>query len=194
MITYSGSLTWLRRLIGNGHLILVVMAMVVGTVAGAAVIGFREAISLIQLMLYGSDSERLFSGAAPLAWWQILLIPVAGGMVVGMMVHFMLPKKRPEGVADVIEASAQHGGRMSSRVGLASALVSAVLVAIIFMHSIVLAGRLSQATPLPLWLKPALAGLMVGLCGLVFPEVLGVGYGAMENALLVESRWPCCWP
>ncbi len=309
MITYSGALTWLRRLIGNGHLILVVMAMVVGTVAGAAVIGFREAISFIQLMLYGSDSERLFSGAAPLAWWQILLMPVAGGMVVGMMVHFMLPKKRPEGVADVIEASAQHGGRMSSRVGLASALVSAVsigsgasvgregpavhlgaslagwigrrlhlsrsltrtllgcgvaaavaasfnapiagtlfasevvighyalrafapivissvagtalsrawfgdfpafaladtplasfwefpafvalglisgLVAIIFMHSIVLAGRLSQATPLPLWLKPALAGLMVGLCGLAFPEVLGVGYGVTENALLVE--------
>ena len=25
-------------------------------------------------------------------------------------------------------------------------------------------------------------------------EVLGVGYGVTENALLVESRWPCCWP
>jgi CIC family chloride channel protein len=309
MITYNGVLKQLRRLIANDHLILVVLAMVVGTVSGGAVIGFREAISFIQLMLYGSGSERLFSSANALPWWQILLVPMAGGMVVGIMVHFLLPKKRPEGIADVIEASAQHGGRMSSRIGVATAMVSAVsigsgasigregpavhlgaslagwigrrlhlsrsltrtllgcgvaaavaasfnapiagtlfasevvighyalrafapiviasvagtalsrawfgdfpafalseiplasfwefpafvglgltsgLVAIIFMHSIVLSQRLSQSTPLPLWLKPAVAGLMVGLCGLAFPEVMGVGYGVTESALLVE--------
>jgi CIC family chloride channel protein len=309
MNAYNGALKRLRRLIGNDHLILLVLAMVVGTMAGGAVIGFREAISFIQLMLYGSGSERLFSSAGALAWWQILLMPVGGGMVVGLMVHYLLPNKRPSGVADVIEASALQGGRMSSRVGLAGALISAVsigsgasvgregpavhlgaslagwigrrlhlsrsqtrtllgcgvaaavaasfnapiagtlfasevvighyalrafapivissvagtalsrawfgdfpafalietplasfwefpvfvalgltsgLVAMIFMHSIVLAQRLGQATPLPLWMKPAVAGLVVGLCGLAFPQVLGVGYGVTENALLVN--------
>jgi chloride channel protein, CIC family len=309
MITYNEVLTRLRRLIGNDHLILVVLAMVVGTVAGGAVIGFREAISFIQLMLYGSGSERLFASAHTLAWWQILLAPAAGGMAVGLMVHFGLPKKRPEGVADVIEAGALHGGRMSSRVGLMAAMISAVSVgsgasvgregpavhlgaslsgwigrrlhlshsqtrtllgcgvaaavaasfnapiagtlfasevvighyalrafapivissvagtalsrawfgdfpafalaetplasfwefpvfvvlglmsggvAMIFMHSIVLAQRLGQATPLPLWLKPAVAGLVVGLTGLAFPQVMGIGYGVTENALLVN--------
>jgi len=309
MNAYNGALKRLRRLIGNDHLILLVLAMIVGTLAGGAVIGFREAISFIQLMLYGSGSERLFSSAGALAWWQILLMPVAGGMVVGLMVHYLLPNKRPSGVADVIEASALQGGRMSSRVGLAGALISAVsigsgasvgregpavhlgaslagwigrrlhlsrsqtrtllgcgvaaavaasfnapiagtlfasevvighyalrafapivissvagtalsrawfgdfpafalietplasfwefpvfvvlgltsgVVAMIFMHSIVLAQRLGQATPLPLWMKPAVAGLVVGLCGLAFPQVLGVGYGVTENALLVN--------
>jgi CIC family chloride channel protein len=309
MITYNGVLKRLRRLIGNDHLILLILAMVVGTVAGAAVIGFREAISFIQLMLYGSGSERLFANIEALAWWQILLMPVAGGMVVGLMVHFLLSNKRPSGVADVIEASALHGGRMSSRAGLASALISAVsigsgasvgregpavhlgaslagwigrrlhlsrsltrtllgcgvaaavaasfnapiagtlfasevvighyalrafapivissvagtalsrawfgdfpafalietplasfwefpafvvlglvsgVVAMIFMHSIVQAQRLSQATPLPLWVKPAVAGLMVGLTALAFPQILGVGYGVTEDALLVQ--------
>jgi len=100
MITYNGVLKQLRRLIANDHLILVVLAMVVGTVSGGAVIGFPEAISFIQLMLYGSGSERLFSSANALPWWQILLVPMAGGMVVGIMVHFLLPKKRPEGIGD----------------------------------------------------------------------------------------------
>ncbi|MBC8338229.1 MAG: chloride channel protein [Rhodospirillales bacterium] len=309
MLTYDAMIKRLRRMIGNDHLILVVMAMIVGTVAGGAVIGFRETISFVQLALYGSGSERLFSQPGGLPWWQILLVPVVGGMVVGLMVHFLMPQKRPAGVADVIEASALHGGRMSSRVGLGAALVSAVsigagasvgregpavhlgaslsgwigrrlhlsrsltrtllgcgvaaavaasfnapiagtlfasevvighyalrafapivissvagtalsrawfgdfpafaladtplasfwefpaflglglmsaLVAMAFMHAIVLAQRLSVVTPLPLWLKPALAGLTIGLVGLAFPQVLGVGYGLTENALLVE--------
>ena len=55
------------------------------------------------------------------------------------------------------------------------------IVAIIFMHSILLAQKLSQHSPLPLWIKPAIAGLVIGLCGIVFPEVLGVGYGITES-------------
>ena len=35
-------------------------------------------------------------------------------------------------------------------------------------------------------MKPAVAGLVVGLCGLAFPQVLGVGYGVTENTLLVN--------
>ena len=38
---------------------------------------------------------------------------------------------------------------------------------------------------MPVWLKPAGAGLMVGLIGLLFPQVMGVGYGVTEQALLV---------
>jgi CIC family chloride channel protein len=284
------------------------LAMFVGTIAGAAVIGFREGISFVQLILYGSGSERFFSNQS-VEWWQILIVPISGGLLVGLMVQFLLPNKRPEGIADIIKASVQNGGRMSSRVGAAAVIVSTIsigsgasvgregpavhlgatlaswigrrlnlnrsmmrtllgcgvaaavaasfnapiagtlfaseviighyalrafapivissvagtaisrvwfgdfpafalaetplasfwefpafvalgltsgIVAIIFMHSILLAQRLSQSTPLPLWIKPAIAGLVVGICGLIFPEVLGVGYGITESALLVE--------
>ena len=309
MNTYYTILKKLRVIISNDHLILVILAMVIGTVAGAAVIGFREAISFVQLLFYGSGSERFFSNSQEVAWWQILIVPLGGGVLVGLIVQFFLPNKRPEGVADVIKAGAQNGGRMSSRVGLTTAIVSAVsigsgasvgregpavhlgaslagwigrrlnlssqmtrtllgcgvsaavaasfnapiagtlfasevvighyalrafapivissvagtalsrvwfgdfpafslvetplasfwefpafvtlgltsgVVAIVFMHSILLAQRLSRQTPLPVWTKPAVAGLVVGICGLVFPEVLGVGYGLTESALLVE--------
>ena len=123
--TYSRMLLRLRRLIRNDHLMLVVLSLVAGSVAGGAIVLFREAISFIQLGFYGSDSERLFADAAKLAWWKILLIPAVGGLLVGGIVRFALPGKRPHGVADVIEASALRGGWMSSRVGLAAAVVSA---------------------------------------------------------------------
>lgn len=37
--------------------------------------------------------------------------------------------------------------------------------------------------PIPRWLQPALAGLVVGVVALQFPEILGVGYEAMDTAL-----------
>ena len=126
--TYIRVLSRLRRLIRNDHLILAFLAIVAGTAAGAAVIGFRETIYFIQLALYGSDSENLFANAEAVAWWQILFAPVAGGLVVGLMVRHLMPEGRPHGIADVIEASALKGGWMSSRVGLTAALVSAVSI------------------------------------------------------------------
>ena len=128
MVTTTGILTKCRRLIGNDHMILVFLAMIAGGLAGSAVTLFREIITLIQILLYGSGSERLFVNAETLAWWKILLVPVAGGLVVGAIVQFLLPQKRPQGVADVIEASALKGGWMSSRTGLVAALGSAISI------------------------------------------------------------------
>ena len=105
MVTYSSIITKCRRVIGNDHMILVFLAMIAGGLAGSAVTLFREFIALIQALLFGSTSERLFVNADALAWWKILLVPVVGGLVVGAVVHFLLPQKRPHGVADVIEAA-----------------------------------------------------------------------------------------
>lgn len=40
--------------------------------------------------------------------------------------------------------------------------------------------RLFSRLPLPRWAKPALGGLLVGGIGLVFPQVLGTGYGWVQ--------------
>ena len=61
-------------------------------------------------------------------------------------------------------------------------VVSAV-VAIAFMSSAFKAERLAQRLPLPLWLRPAAGGVLVGLIALGFPQVLGVGYEATDQAL-----------
>ncbi|MDH3335529.1 MAG: chloride channel protein, partial [Rhodospirillaceae bacterium] len=53
---------------------------------------------------------------------------VVGGLVVGVLVRIGLPENRPHGVADVIEASALKGGRMSLSDGLRAAIVNAISI------------------------------------------------------------------
>ena len=117
-----------RSIIGNDQMILAVLAFVVGILSGGAVIGFREGISFFQDAFFGTDSERLFLHLAGLEWWQIVWPPVVGGLIVGILVRIGLPENRPQGVADVIEANALKGGRMSLSDGLRAAVINAISI------------------------------------------------------------------
>lgn len=46
-----------------------------------------------------------------------------------------------------------------------------------------------DAIKFPEYLKAAIGGLIMGAMGLVFPHVLGVGYGAIDLALMVKLSW-----
>lgn len=56
-------------------------------------------------------------------------------------------------------------------------------MALVFFWSVSVSRDLFQASRIPPLLWPACAGLLVGSIALVFPEVLGVGYEATDNAL-----------
>lgn len=127
-LTYSRLLHRLRRVVRNDQLILAVLALVVGCIAGGAVVGFREAIDLVQWLGFDVRGERLAAHAAGLAWWHVLLVPTVGGLIVGLFVHRFMPDGRPQGVSDVIEAGSLRGGWMSSRVGLVAAAASALSI------------------------------------------------------------------
>ncbi len=290
----------------NKHLILSGLALLVGAAAGFGAVFFRLAIGAFQWPGFGFFHEYVASGVAGLPWWRVLLVPTAGGLVIGLILRFALGGGRAEAVSHVIEASALKGGRMSVRRGVISALVHSAslgvgastgregpvvhlgavlgawlaermdlgrglsrtmlgcgvaaavaasfnapiagvlfalevvighvavksivpivissvtgtviarevfgnapaflvpetvivslwelpafallglvcaLAAIIFMRSIFLAERAMDATRAPIWLRPALGGLMIGAIALAFPQVLGVGYEATDAAL-----------
>ncbi len=57
------------------------------------------------------------------------------------------------------------------------------LVAILFIITLYKAEDLFDNLPIPQWLKPALGGLLLGLILIKFPQVFGVGYGAINEAL-----------
>lgn len=61
--------------------------------------------------------------------------------------------------------------------------VASAGVAILFMAAAMHTDALARRVPLPLWSRPVIGGLLVGLIGLAFPQILGVGYAATDAAL-----------
>jgi len=102
------------------------IALLIGTAAGFAALGFRIGISALQTALYGTDDMRLASVARTLPWYWVLAVPVMGGLVVGVILHRFTPDGRVRAVADVIEGAALNRGRVEVKAGLASALASLI--------------------------------------------------------------------
>ena len=118
----------LRRVTRNVQVILSLLAVAIGLTAGLAAIGFRTIIDHVQRFGFGFGGERMVTLVSALPTWRILLVPTAGGLLIGLFVHFFMPGRRPQGVAEVIEANALRGGRMPLAVGLKAALVNAVSI------------------------------------------------------------------
>ena len=123
-ISYSGVSALFGRVLQNEHIILVILAILVGCMVGVGVALFREFISIVQSITFQTELDRLSSVIAELKWWHIISVPTLGGLLVGLLSYYFLPGRRPHNVADVIEANALRGGRMSVKVGLMTALVS----------------------------------------------------------------------
>jgi CIC family chloride channel protein len=56
-------------------------------------------------------------------------------------------------------------------------------VALAFMLALYWSEDLFDALPLPEWIRPALGGLLVGIIGIELPNVFGVGYSTIADAL-----------
>lgn len=103
------------------------IALVIGIAAGFAAVLFRLGIERLQAFLYGTEDVRqLHSFAESLPWYWILLIPILGGLCVGLILHRFTPDGRVRSVADVIEGAALNEGRVEMRAGLASAAASLI--------------------------------------------------------------------
>jgi CIC family chloride channel protein len=63
------------------------------------------------------------------------------------------------------------------------------LVAVCFTVSLYKSEDLWDALKIPDYVKAALGGAIVGILALSFPQVLGVGYGSIEKALLNQDVW-----
>ena len=62
------------------------------------------------------------------------------------------------------------------------------LVAILFQFSLISADYVARNIKIPLFLRPAIGGVALGAIALIFPQVLGVGYEATDQAL--KSQLP----
>jgi chloride channel protein, CIC family len=103
------------------------IALAIGLAAGVAAVGFRMGINGLQATLYGAtDPLNLNNFIRQMVWYWIVLIPMAGGLVVGLILHRFTRDGRVRAVADVIEGAALRDGRVETRAGLASVAASLI--------------------------------------------------------------------
>ncbi|MBT9382574.1 chloride channel protein [Pseudooceanicola sp. CBS1P-1] len=115
----------LMRTRGPNQMQFWVIALGIGFAAGGATLLFRKAIAFLQRLAYGvEDVHRVHTFAGELPWYLILCIPILGGLIVGLILHFFTPDGRARSVADVIEGAAVNNGRVEGKAGVASALAS----------------------------------------------------------------------
>ncbi|WP_109313098.1 chloride channel protein [Ruegeria sp. AU67] len=103
------------------------IALAIGIAAGFMALGFRKAIRSLQAYVYDTDDILLLhSHAEKLPWFLILIIPIIGGLIVGVILNKFTDDGRVRSVADVIEGAAVTDGRVESKAGIASFFASLV--------------------------------------------------------------------
>jgi len=112
---------------GNENVVMAVLATMVGLAAGYGAIGFRWLIEFFQGVSYG-DKGDLLELALSLPWYQRLLIPALGGLVVGPLVYFFAREAKGHGVPEVMEAVALRRGIIRKRVVIVKTLASALTI------------------------------------------------------------------
>jgi len=110
------------RLLRNEQVILSLLVVLICVAAAYGGISFRELIAMVQTGGFGSLGGQLTAAVAELPWWQIVVVPTLGGLVVGLLVRYFQDGARPHGVAAVMEVGVLHGGRLSLKEGAVAAL------------------------------------------------------------------------
>src|SRR5260370_7581105 len=89
---------------------LVVLAALVGTIAGMVVVAMSVAVAGLHALLFNIDIRDRLSSQPGIEPLRALLVPGLGGFLLGLT-FLLLPRGRPARGIDPIEANAVHGGR-----------------------------------------------------------------------------------
>jgi len=102
----------LRALVRTSELSLVVVAVVVGVLAGLGVAAMTELVDVAHVVIFGIPFDVRLSAAARVAPVAAFTALPLGGLAVGLIDHWRRVRKLPRAV-DPIEANALRGGRMA---------------------------------------------------------------------------------
>jgi H+/Cl- antiporter ClcA/CBS domain-containing protein len=110
-------------------LLIAALALPVGAVAAWGAWALLRLIGLItNAVFYGRTSVDLVAPGDHHAWWLVLLAPVAGGLVIGLMARYGSEKIRGHGMPEAIEAILLGGSKIQPRVALLKPVSSAIAI------------------------------------------------------------------
>jgi CIC family chloride channel protein len=105
--------------------ILLPLALIVGIVTGAAAVGFHEMINLLRDLLYRHFPAEFLYGRGI---WLLILLPAAGGLLVGLIVVYVSRSREGHGVVDVMESVMRNSGVIKPGSALEKILTSAITI------------------------------------------------------------------
>ena len=102
-----------RRKLRNSEVWMIVACAPLGAFVGLVVVLMHAAISVLQYLGFGGAlPELLETGGRGIVPWRLAAIPIAGGLLVGLLA-LIVRRIRPGDIVDPVEANAIYGGRMS---------------------------------------------------------------------------------
>ncbi len=101
-----------------------VLAIVVGIIAGLGAVLFRWLINSFQSFFFDGGGHLL----SFLGQYYVILIPAAGGLLVGPLIYYFAREAKGHGVPEVMEAVALKGGRIRPRVAAVKSLASSICI------------------------------------------------------------------
>jgi CIC family chloride channel protein len=131
-----------RHLGSTGHLFMVLVAMACGLAGALGAVVFRFMIRLVQAAFFEgmagieglfeegvlAEAQDPLEAARALEWYWRLVIPAAGGLIVGPLIYFFAREAKGHGVPEVMAAVALRGGVIRPRVVGVKALASAISI------------------------------------------------------------------
>jgi CIC family chloride channel protein len=108
--------------------LMVVVAVFVGLMGGFGAILFRFLVDFFQNLVLGRGEDTVaLLQAVP--WWQKILLPVVGGLIVGPLVHFLAREAKGHGVPEVMNAMIFRKGVIRPAVAAVKIVASAITIA-----------------------------------------------------------------
>ncbi len=108
-----------------GGWLLVVVAGLVGVLAGLVAAGFESLVHLSESFFFSRIARHEFDG------WKILLLiplPALGGLGVGLITHYISKGPPGHGIPDVMEALARRDGTLHSKTGLLKMVTASLTI------------------------------------------------------------------
>ncbi len=109
------------------HTFMIIIAIIIGVLAGFSAIGIRWLIKAISDLSF-PGTGNILQNIIQTPWYLKVIIPMVGALIFGPLIYFFAPEAKGHGVPEVMEAILLKGGSIRARVAGIKALVSAITI------------------------------------------------------------------
>ncbi len=109
------------------HTFMIIIAIIIGTVAGFAALGIQHMIKFFSSLSY-SGSKSLLTSIINTPWYLKIAIPAIGGALVGPIIYFFAREAKGHGVPEVMQSILMKGGVIRGRVAFVKAIASSITI------------------------------------------------------------------